>query len=234
MRKNTGASSWRQRTRAVILYSARRGAIESPARSRHNSHERLMRAVEVRARGFRAGYDHQPSLPTRGAARLLCLEAQVERPRLVVDLGSGTGLSTRAWAERAHEVVGVEPNAEMRSRPRRTRPANVNYVGGYADATGLPDDAGRHRHLLAVVPLDGARADPSPRRRASCAPAASSPRTTTTAAAVVHWEVDAAFEYFRRIGSARRASRGAGRRRTGTSPRMRESGLFRYLRERSA
>src|SRR5262249_57366903 len=35
------------------------------------------------------------------------------RPRLVVDLGSGTGLSSRAWAGRATRVVGVEANPAM-------------------------------------------------------------------------------------------------------------------------
>jgi predicted RNA methylase len=36
------------------------------------------------------------------------------RPKLVVDLGAGTGLSTRVWATEADSVVGVEPNDAMR------------------------------------------------------------------------------------------------------------------------
>ena len=60
------------------------------------------------------------------------------RPRLVVDLGSGTGLSSRAWAARADGWSGVEANPAMLARARAaTAAANVTFVEGYADATGL-------------------------------------------------------------------------------------------------
>ena len=59
---------------------------------------------------------------------------------MVVDLGSGTGLSTRAWAERAAQVVGIEPNPEMRAAAERRTAPNVRYVDGFASDTGL--DAG--------------------------------------------------------------------------------------------
>src|SRR5437764_8335768 len=42
--------------------------------------------------------------------------AGIQRPQLVVDLGSGTGLSTFDWVGRADAVIGVEPNADMRRR----------------------------------------------------------------------------------------------------------------------
>jgi SAM-dependent methyltransferase len=89
---------------------------------------------------FPGGYDaHRPS-PPAALLDVLCLEAHVERPRLVVDLGSGTGLSTRVWSERADEVVGVEASAEMRNHAERATSApNVRYVHGYAQETGLAD-----------------------------------------------------------------------------------------------
>ncbi|HZI36523.1 MAG TPA: class I SAM-dependent methyltransferase, partial [Gaiellales bacterium] len=60
------------------------------------------------------------------------------RPRLVVDLGSGTGLSSRAWAARAEGVVGVEANPAMLARAQATTAdANVTFLEAYADATGL-------------------------------------------------------------------------------------------------
>lgn len=66
--------------------------------------------------------------------------AGVERPALVVDLGSGTGLSTRAWAERAEAVVGVEPNDAMRRwAEQATEAPNVRYAAGSSYATGLAD-----------------------------------------------------------------------------------------------
>ena len=58
----------------------------------------------------------------------------------MVDLGSGTGLSTRAWAERAEEVVGIEPNDAMRVEAEAaTQAGNVRYLGGSSYETGLPD-----------------------------------------------------------------------------------------------
>lgn len=65
--------------------------------------------------------------------------AQTERPGLVVDLGAGTGLSTRVWAGRADEVVGVDANPRMIERAHRmTRGPNIRFVEGFAAATGLP------------------------------------------------------------------------------------------------
>jgi ubiquinone/menaquinone biosynthesis C-methylase UbiE len=64
--------------------------------------------------------------------------AQVERPRLVVDLGAGTGLSARVWSDRADRVVGVEPNEHMIERAlAATRQSNVEYVHAFAADTGL-------------------------------------------------------------------------------------------------
>ena len=57
----------------------------------------------------------------------------------VVDLGSGTGLSARAWADRAEEVVGVEPNPAMLAVARAQTPQrSVRFVEAYADSTGVP------------------------------------------------------------------------------------------------
>ena len=65
--------------------------------------------------------------------------ARVKRPRLVVDIGSGTGLSTRPWAGVAHRVVGVEPNPDMFARAvAATRAKNVRYERRTSDDTGLP------------------------------------------------------------------------------------------------
>ena len=64
--------------------------------------------------GFAHCYDaHRPE-PPPVLAEILTRRAQVERPDLVVDLGSGTGLSTIYWAERAEGVVGIEPSPDMR------------------------------------------------------------------------------------------------------------------------
>ena len=173
--------------------------------------------------------------PPRPAAllSLLCRLARVERPRLVVDVGSGTGLSTRAWADAAHEVVGVEPNAEMRAAAEADTPSsNVHYVGGYSDATGLEDDSAD----IVTYSQSLHWMDPQP----TFAEAARILRPGGVFAAydyelppAVDWEVDAAFEYFLlRVGKFRRERLSIPpAEKAGHVPRMRESGLFRYVRE---
>jgi predicted TPR repeat methyltransferase len=63
--------------------------------------------------GFAAGYDRFRPRPPRALLELLCRYARAPRPTLVVDLGCGTGLSTRAWSGLAARTVGVEPNPAM-------------------------------------------------------------------------------------------------------------------------
>lgn len=69
---------------------------------------------------------------------MLCRYARAERPDLVVDLGCGTGLSTRAWSGVARRVIGIEPNSAMLAA---AAPApGVEYRQAYAQQTGLDDD----------------------------------------------------------------------------------------------
>ena len=102
--------------------------------------ERLGSAA-YRQAGFAADYDRYRPHPPAALLELLPPLAGVDRPRLVVDLGSGTGLSTRFWADGADEVVGVELNDAMREYAAgATEAPNVRYVGASAYETGLSDD----------------------------------------------------------------------------------------------
>jgi SAM-dependent methyltransferase len=93
------------------------------------------------AEGFPELYDAARPAPPAALLDVLLYLAQVERPRLVVDLGAGTGLSTRAWAERADAVIGVEGNPAMAAQARATTTApNVRYVDAFAADTGLPPE----------------------------------------------------------------------------------------------
>jgi SAM-dependent methyltransferase len=90
--------------------------------------------------GFAEHYDWHRPRPPPALLELLPPLAGVDRPSLVVDLGSGTGLSTRFWAERADQVVGVEPNEAMRAFAEKATDArNVRYVGRSSYETGLPN-----------------------------------------------------------------------------------------------
>ena len=92
----------------------------------------------ARFSGFADLYDASRPTPPARLGRWLARYAAVERPA-VVDLGSGTGLSTRWAATWAASVIGVEPNADMRA-VAAARPVDaVTYTDGTSAATGLPD-----------------------------------------------------------------------------------------------
>ena len=104
---------------------------------RSPSAELIRRSGYARS-GFPARYDEHRPAPPPPLLEVLARLARVERPRCVVDLGTGTGLSARAWSERSEQVVGVEPNFEMLAEARaRTSAPNVRYVGAYAAETAL-------------------------------------------------------------------------------------------------
>jgi len=55
-------------------------------------------------------------------------------PKTIADIGSGTGISSRPFVARGIELIGVEPNAEMRAAAD-----GFKTVDGTAEKTGLPD-----------------------------------------------------------------------------------------------
>jgi protein-tyrosine-phosphatase/ubiquinone/menaquinone biosynthesis C-methylase UbiE len=175
--------------------------------------------------GFADCYDaHRPRPPT-ALLELLCRYAGVDRPALVVDLGSGTGFSAEAWASRAERVVGVEPNPAMREIAAARAPANLSYVGTHAAETGLDADAAdvvtasQSFHWMAPEP--------------TLAEVARLLRSGGVFAAydyewppAIHPEVDQAWE------AVMRSVANFGRvRKSEHLERMRASGRFRYARE---
>ena len=59
--------------------------------------------------GFADIYNQFRPSPPDELSNLLTQFAGMEAPELAVDLGCGTGLSTRYWAGRARRVIGIEP-----------------------------------------------------------------------------------------------------------------------------
>jgi ubiquinone/menaquinone biosynthesis C-methylase UbiE len=194
--------------------------------------ERLLSASGYGRTGFAEGFDHNRPSPPAVLLDLLCVEAQAERLKLVVDLGSGTGLSTRVWAGRADEVVGVEASPEMCEQAERATVAeNVRFVQAYAQATGLPEAAAD----IVTCSQSFHWMEPT----ATLAEAARILRPGGVFAAydydwppVVHPEVEAAFEELVRNIGMRRALRGQPRHTKDMHlDRIRESGHFRFVRE---
>ena len=109
-----------------------------------NSSQPHLQGNVERFSGFADRYDAYRPTPPTIIVDILTQLAGTHRPELVVDLGSGTGLSTSIWTGRAEAVVGIEPSADMR-RQAEARTASlptsgaITYQDGFASATGLPD-----------------------------------------------------------------------------------------------
>ena len=90
--------------------------------------------------GYANLYDRYRPTPPDILAQILTQLIKIRYPHLVVDLGSGTGLSTHYWAEKAEQVIGIEPNEEMRCQAEAQHSArNISYRHGFSHETGLAD-----------------------------------------------------------------------------------------------
>ena len=97
----------------------------------------------------KAYQEHRPDYPAEitaaGAAFLTAGGRSCDASLLVVDVGAGTGISTRAWRRAlgdACRIVGVEPGADMRREAVAATPSDqrIDYLEGSAEA--LPVAAG--------------------------------------------------------------------------------------------
>lgn len=188
--------------------------------------------------GFAELYDqHRPRPPAAIVDLLIQLAAQ-PRPR-VVDIGSGTGLSTLIWAGRCAEIVGVEPSSDMRSQAQRRADAaganQVRFDDGLSTRTGLPDgwaDIVTCSQALHWMEPAGTFAEVARILRAGGVFAAYDCDWPPT----LNWEAERAFaacmEAAKRIEAQRQFSTDVQRwNKSGHLERMRNSGRFRYLRE---
>lgn len=92
--------------------------------------------------GFADLYDkYRPKMPS-AILDVLTQAAQIPFPNLVVDVGCGTGLSTRVWRGRARQIIGVEPSDDMRSKAMTVskNETDVTYIKGTAAEINLPSE----------------------------------------------------------------------------------------------
>jgi SAM-dependent methyltransferase len=85
---------------------------------------------------------NRPSYPT-AAVDWIIAHCGLGPNSILVDVGSGTGISARLFAKRGLQVIGIEPNAEMRvqaeAEPLPTALSAPRYREGRAEQTGLAD-----------------------------------------------------------------------------------------------
>lgn len=88
--------------------------------------------------GFTELYHNARPVPPPKLPEILLGYLRRPRAGTVVDLGSGTGLSTAAWSGYADRIVGIEPTADMR-RQAASRYPDLEFLDATSYATGLPD-----------------------------------------------------------------------------------------------
>jgi ubiquinone/menaquinone biosynthesis C-methylase UbiE len=90
--------------------------------------------------GFADVYDNaRPKCPEK--VKEIILKYLGNNPSCVVDLGCGTGLSTKIWSDISNKVVGIEPSADMIeiAREKLVELDNVKFISAFSDNTGLED-----------------------------------------------------------------------------------------------
>lgn len=84
---------------------------------------------------------NRPTYPSQAVDFLLAHCGWIPGDTLI-DVGCGTGISTRIFAERRLRVIGIEPNAEMRRAAQLAAgdgPVPPEYRDARAEATGLAE-----------------------------------------------------------------------------------------------
>lgn len=193
-------------------------------------------ATIERFTGFGAHYDDVRASAPEQLSELLCSMAHCDVPSLVVDLGCGTGLSTRYWRGRAQKVVGIDPTDSMLLQAQALGGENISYQKGFSHSTAL--DAGGADLVLCAQSLHwmeptGTFAESARILRSGGVFAAYDydwPPATSS------WEVDQA--YTNSMNLARTLERENGLtndlkqwNKSNHLDRMKASGCFRYVRE---
>jgi len=122
-------------------------------------------ACRERFTGLAEVYDAVRPTPPSVVVDVLCEMARAPRPRRVVDLGCGTGLSTRLWLGRADEIIGIEPNNDMRAQAERMA-EGISYRAGTSERSGLAD--GSVDVITCVQALHWMKPAPTFREAARC------------------------------------------------------------------
>jgi SAM-dependent methyltransferase len=186
--------------------------------------------------GFAGDYDRHRPQPPAVLAALLAQYAGAGLPDLVVDLGSGTGLSSRCWAEQARQVIGIEPTADMREQAQRhTRAANVRYQAGYSHATGLPAACAQIVTCMQALHWMEPQGTFSEVRRILVPGGIFAAVDYDWPPATGSWRADQAWtacnERATRLEAALPGARPPRWDKAGHAPRMQGSGCFRFVRE---
>lgn len=98
-----------------------------------------MKNSKIRFSATVGNYDqYRPSYPSK-LIDWIITTIKLKPPDTVVDIGCGTGISTRLFAEKGFKVIGVDPNQDM-LEDAKNRGSTAIYQKGNAENTNLPAD----------------------------------------------------------------------------------------------
>lgn len=85
---------------------------------------------------------YRPHYP-QAVLDLLAAECQLSRTHIIADIGSGTGILSKLFLEYGNQVMGIEPDPDMRRGGEMVLKNFPNFasITGTAEATTLPDRA---------------------------------------------------------------------------------------------
>jgi SAM-dependent methyltransferase len=82
---------------------------------------------------------HRPSYPS-AAIEYIVAHCGLTPGSVLIDVGCGTGIAARLFSARGLDVIGIEPNAEMRTQAvSESADGGPRYRDGSAEATGIDD-----------------------------------------------------------------------------------------------
>ncbi|MBU5594286.1 class I SAM-dependent methyltransferase [Amphibacillus sp. MSJ-3] len=95
--------------------------------------------------GYSQFYNQNRPIPPNTMIKILT-RYLTHKPNQVVDVGCGTGLSSFIWLNQANNIIGVEPNDEMREVAiaqwqAQEEPKNLRFVKGMSDQLDIDSDS---------------------------------------------------------------------------------------------
>lgn len=85
-------------------------------------------------------YDQYRPLPPQAILQQAVTYRQIKQPKLILDLGCGTGTSTLGWSRFAQKVIGLEPSEEMLAIAKtKAGDSNVSFSQGFGHNIPLQD-----------------------------------------------------------------------------------------------
>ncbi|MCG8332400.1 MAG: class I SAM-dependent methyltransferase [Chitinophagales bacterium] len=103
--------------------------------------------LHINAERFSGGeytllYDYYRPSPPIALLEQALRYTEMQQPSLLVDIGCGTGLSTLAWQDKVHKIIGFEPSEDMLSvaYAKAEELENIYFLPAYAHQLPLEDE----------------------------------------------------------------------------------------------